>query len=167
MVREKCHYFSYDDNGQRCRLYRRCGWPYDKSQNQNEDNIDLNDEDCYGQETRSDDCSWTGTVWKTYTLVDIFPAGFRSYSLREFNEPPVCIWVPNSGDKKVEVMIETEMNDASVCIRDGSDMGVGRNADVGNVETCNDGKLEACFTAATNNQNSNKDFFFMIYCKGS
>jgi len=165
-IREKCHYFSYDDLGQKCRLYRRCGWPYDKSQNQNENQLDLTDEDCYGQETRSDDCKWTGTVWKTYTLVDIFPAGFRSYSLREFNEPPLCIHVPNSSDKKVEVMIETEMNDSRVCVTDGRDVGVFTN-DVGNVRTCDNGQLYSCFTAATTNSGNGSDFFFYISCEGS
>merc|ERR1711879_508556 len=56
-------------------------------------------------------------------------------------------------------------------IRDGSDLGMGRNSDVGNVETCNEGRLEACFTAAAKKDEQNgepqKDFFFMIYCEGS
>lgn len=145
-IRQRCNYFSFNESTRQCKLYSRCAWPL------------------------------TANGMQSHRVKNIHPAGFKSFDLREFNEPPVCIWVPGSGDKKVEVMIETEMNDASICIRDGSDMGVGRNADVGNVETCNDGKLEACFTAATVEKESEedaddeevgKDFFFMIYCKGS
>lgn len=145
-IREKCNYFSFDEDNRTCLLFSNCGWPLEKV---------------------SDVGGLATAGMKSHRIVNIHPAGFKSFDLREFSEPPVCIWVPGSGDKKVEVMIETEMNDASICIRDGSDMSVGRNMDVGNIETCNKGKLEACFTAATNNQNQNKDFFFMIYCDGS
>jgi len=171
LVREKCSYSSYDAFNKKCRLYKRCGWPYNKGNIENV-GYNLEDSNCYGEETHPDNCSWdTGRlantpVWKTYTLIDIFPAGFRSYSLREFNEPPLCIHVPNSSDKKVEVMIETEMNDSRICVTDGRDMGVFNN-DVGNVRTCDNGQLYSCFTAATTATNANNDFFFYISCEGS
>lgn len=99
-----------------------------------------------------------------YRLIDIYPAGFKYYTLREFNEPPTCIHVPNSRNKKVEVMIETASKDSRVCIMDGNDMGIGTNNDVGNVKTCDNGQLYACFTAASPDQ---EDFYFYIFCDGS
>lgn len=145
VVREKCSYFDYSimttlANGQstggECRLYSRCQYPFTDN-----------------------------TGFNVYRLHDVYPAGFKSMSLREFNEPPTCIHVPNSSDKKVEVMIETASKDSRVCIMDGNDMGIGTNSEVGNVQTCDNGQLYACFTAAT--RNSNQDFYFYIYCDGS
>lgn len=180
IVREKCSFFAYESGSKKCRLYKRCGWPYNTDENSD---VDRDDENCYGHETRQDavdaGCSWdtqnndgdyTDAVWKTYTLQDIYPAGFRAFSLREFNEPPLCIHVPNSSDKKVEVMIETDMNDSRICLTDGRDMGIFNN-DVGNVKTCDNGQLYSCFTAATTQINGatqyRNDFFFFISCEGS
>jgi len=167
VVREKCQFFSYEAATEQCMLYSTCAWPFDQSNNQISGD-GLQERDCYGDEARSDSCSWgTSRVWKTYRIVDIYPAGFQSFSLREFNQPPLCIHVPQSSDKKVEVMVETEMNDSRICIMDGRDMGVYTN-DVGNVRTCDNGKLYSCFTAATRRKDSDiKDFFFYISCEGS
>lgn len=98
---------------------------------------------------------------------DVHPAGFRSYTLFEFNEPPVCIKVPDSGDKKVEILIETTVEDAHICIHDASDIGFANN-DVGNVDTCGMGLLYSCFTAAEAEDDTGvEDFSFYVYCKES
>jgi len=98
---------------------------------------------------------------------DVYPAGFQLKTLQEFNEPPVCITVPNSGDKKVEILIETVVEDAHICIHDASDIGFANN-DVGNVDTCGMGLLYACFTAAeAETENTYEDFSFYVYCKES
>jgi len=99
---------------------------------------------------------------------DVNPAGFKSYTLAEFNEPPVCMSVPDSGDKKVEILIETTVEDAHICIHDASDIGFANN-DVGNVDTCGMGLLYACFTAAEaeDDNDSYEDFAFYVYCKES
>lgn len=98
----------------------------------------------------------------------VYPAGFKPYTLMEFNEPPVCMSVPNSGDKKVEILIETDVEDAHICIHDASDIGFANN-DVGNVDTCGMGLLYACFTAAEAEDADNNidDFSFYVYCKES
>lgn len=157
-VRSRCNYFSFDRDAGTCMLFKEpCGqW-----------NLQAKADYAYnsGQAPNIVAKTIDTTNMITQRITNIFPVGFKPFDLREFNEPPICIWVPNSGDKKVEVMIETEMNDASICIRDGSDLGIGRNSEVGNVDTCNEGRLEACFTAAT--REGRKDFFFMIYCEGS
>jgi len=140
-IREKCIYFAYrqweaDQAGSgRCTLYSRCGWPL----------------------VNADD-------YELFRLFDIYPAGFKSYNLREFSEPPTCFNVPYSKDKKVEVMIESESKDSRICIKDGADMGIGTNASVGNVATCDNGRLYACFTAATR---EDEDFYFYVYCDES
>lgn len=101
---------------------------------------------------------------------DVYPAGFRPYTLQEFNEPPVCMSVPESGDKKVEILIETVVEDAHICIHDASDIGFANN-DVGNVDTCGMGLLYACFTAAEAEDNTDEaeyeNFSFYVYCKES
>jgi len=104
----------------------------------------------------------------------VYPLGFRQYTLAEFNEPPICLHVPNSGDKKVEILIESESADASICIHDASDLGYSNN-DVGNVATCGKGQLYSCFTAAeagvvdaeTQQNIMLEDFSFYVYCQES
>lgn len=104
----------------------------------------------------------------------VYPVGFRQYTLQEFNQPPICLHVPNSGDKKVEILIESESADASICIHDASDLGYSNN-DVGNVATCGKGQLYSCFTAAeaaqvdeeTQQTTSLEDFSFYVYCQES
>jgi len=104
---------------------------------------------------------------------DVFPVGFKPFPLKEFNEPPICLHVPRSGDKKVEILIESESVDASICIHDASDLGYANN-DVGNVATCGKGQLYSCFTAAeaaevndTQATTHLEDFSFYVYCQES
>lgn len=155
--KEKCKYFDFFDGllpdpvtgnqkPTECHLYLSCNWPLRTVSN-----------------TASQIAGWTA-----YRLKDIYPVGFRYFTLREFNEPPTCIHVPNSHDKKVEVMIETNSKDSRICIMDGNDMGIGTNNAVGNVKTCDNGQLYACFTAATPTVGGvNEDFYFYIFCDGS
>jgi len=133
--REYCRFFSYDTDTGECRHSYSCNWADDSSV----------------------------TTRTTYRLVEIYPAGFKSYQLAEFNEPPVCLRVETGGaNKKVEVMIESDVKDARICIVDGSDAGVSNN-DIGNVKTCDNGQLYSCFTAA-NRDVASTDFYFYIFC---
>lgn len=93
---------------------------------------------------------------------EIYPAGFRSYLIGWHNEPTVCIKVPSSRNKKVEILVESEMSNANLCIHDAQDNTVSTN-DVGNVDNCGTGKLYACFTAAT--AEGNQDLGVYIYCE--
>lgn len=116
-----------------------------------------------------DDWYWNNDYNKKVAAGEtVYPAGFRNYTLAEFNQPPVCVTVPQSGDKKVEILIETTVEDAHVCIHDASDIGFANN-DVGNVDTCGMGLLYACFTAAEAETENNdvEDFSFYVYCKES
>lgn len=100
----------------------------------------------------------------------VYPVGFRSYVLKEFNEPPVCIHVPNSKDKKVEILIESTEPNANICVQDASDMGVETN-NVGMVSTCGRGQFYACFTAAVaedpDGDTEGTNFSFFIHCEES
>lgn len=115
--------------------------------------------------------SWYfGTDWRTKIANQgeddepIYPAGFRSEELGWYNEPAVCGYVPGSSSKKVEVMIEADQDNARLCIHDASDRSIALN-DVGSIDNCGNGKIYACFTAATvAKENAGDDFGFYIYC---
>jgi len=93
---------------------------------------------------------------------EVYPAGFRPYELKIFNEPPICMLVPNSADYKIEVLMESPLENANLCIHDAAYDGVGNNR-VGNVENCGSGKIYACFTAATASRED--DFGFYVSCE--
>jgi len=142
---QKCKFFAYnigdgEENTGICRHYYTCPnwWNTD---------VDANSD----------------RNWEWHRLIDIYPAGFKDYQLSEFNQPPACFHVEQSANKKVEVMIEADSKDARICIRDGRDPGVNLN-NVGNVSTCDNGQLYACFTAA---EAQNSDFYFYVYCDES
>jgi len=95
----------------------------------------------------------------------VFPAGFRPYTLSHYSEPPICMLVPESGDKKVEILLESPLGNANLCIHDASYDKVGQN-NVGNIENCGTGKIYACFTAATvaTDGQDPEDFGFYVSC---
>jgi len=92
----------------------------------------------------------------------IHPVGFRLYTLPIYQEPPICMIVEDSRNKKVEILIESEVENANLCVTDASYDGVATN-DVGSVKICGSGKVYACFTAATTE--SNDDFGFYVSCE--
>lgn len=91
---------------------------------------------------------------------EVYPAGFRYYVLGHYNEPPVCMLVPGSADTKVEILIESPLENANLCIYDASYNQVSTN-NVGNIQNCGSGKVYACFTAATVGSG---DFGFLVKC---
>jgi len=102
----------------------------------------------------------------------IYPMGFKNFELGQYNDPPVCMSVPGSKDKKVEIMVESPMENANLCITDASYNGISNNQ-VGSVDNCGTGKIYACFTAALaenvvadgTGSNSQEDFGFYISCQ--
>lgn len=100
----------------------------------------------------------------------VYPAGFRQYTLARYSEPPICMMVGDpedfsdkftSRDKKVEILMESPMENVNLCINDASYTGVGNN-NVGSVSNCGTGKLYACFTAASS---EGENFGFYVDCK--
>jgi len=114
-----------------------------------------------------EDFQKNGTIPGGYS--GLHPAGFREYTLPWYNEPPICLLVPGSHDKKIEVLIESDVENANLCVHDAKDLGVSLN-DVGDVNTCGQGQVYACFTAATQGANDNgrgkEDFGFYVSCNG-
>jgi len=104
-----------------------------------------------------------GTVPAGYP--GMYPAGFHSFTLKRWSEPPICILVDGSRDKKVEILMESPMENVNLCINDASYNGVGNN-DIGSVQNCGTGKIYACFTAATaTEENEDENFGFYVDCK--
>jgi len=108
----------------------------------------------------------------------VFPAGFRQFTLTRYSEPPICIKVGDdsntndpytSADKKVEILLESPMENVNLCIHDAKYTGTGNN-DVGSVSNCGTGKLYACFTAATYSEDNSgnavfENFGFYVDCE--
>lgn len=98
---------------------------------------------------------------------DVYPAGFQTFTLGRYNDPPVCLFVPGSKDKKVEILIESPMENANLCITDAGYNGISNN-EVGSVAVCGTGKIYACFTAAIAEPEEGEDadnFGFIVSCK--
>lgn len=99
----------------------------------------------------------------------VYPAGFRNYTLGIYNDPPVCMAVPRSQDKKIEIMVESPMENVNLCVIDASYNGISNNQ-VGSVQNCGTGKIYACFTAAMADNtdpeyNEQERFGFYISCQ--
>jgi len=102
---------------------------------------------------------------------DVYPAGFQAFNLGWYNQPPICMLVPGSHDKKVEILVESDTKNTNLCIHDASDTTVDLN-NAGSVSNCGMGKLYACFTAATSDENTlgdgnvGENFGFYVFCNG-
>jgi len=94
----------------------------------------------------------------------IHPAGFSLYTLAQYQEPPICMFIPGSRNKKVEILMESDLDNANLCITDASYKGVATN-DVGNVKVCGSGKIYACFTAASGTEDTDENFGFYVSCE--
>lgn len=91
----------------------------------------------------------------------VYPAGFKPFVLTRYSEPPICIHVDGTHDKKVEILMESPMDNVNLCIHDASYTGAGNN-NVGSVQNCGTGKIYACFTAATAD---GENFGFYVDCQ--
>jgi len=92
----------------------------------------------------------------------VYPAGFQPFILARYSEPPICIMAQGSRNKKVEILMESPMDNVNLCITDASYSGTGTN-DVGSVQNCGTGKIYACFTGAT--ADSSENFGFYVDCQ--
>jgi len=102
------------------------------------------------------------TPVNAYIPTVVNPAGFKLFNLAHYNEPPVCLLVPGSRDKKVEIMLESDLGNANLCIHDAKGgQSIGTN-NVGSVANCGSGKIYACFTSATV---EGQNFGFYVSCE--
>lgn len=95
-------------------------------------------------------------TWKTKFLAqsqddtnaydnEYYPAGFVHAKLREFNDPPVCVFVPSAGGRVIEIRVEPEESGNTVCFNDLHDDTEERN-NPGQITTCDDTRLRTCFS---------------------
>jgi len=90
---------------------------------------------------------------------DVFPAGFIPATLKEFSDPPVCVYVPNSQGRMIEIKAEPEESGNRLCVSDLQDDVLGRN-EAGQGTPCDETRLRTCFPDASDE----KDFTFYVFC---
>lgn len=108
-----------------------------------------------------------------------YPAGYVNAILRDQNNPPVCVYVRNSGGHVLEVKVEPEAAGSTVCIGDSLDdladktnPGFTTTCDTAQLTTCiQDGTLETTFeyksgpNAGAQTITAARGFTFQISCE--
>jgi len=108
----------------------------------------------------------TGTGYPPYAYANnVYPGGFARGTLREFNDPPVCVYAPNVAGRVIEVRVEPEESGSQVCVDDLHEDSLERNTP-GVTQACDDVKLQTCFSDA-NTDDSIDGFAFVISCSES
>lgn len=75
-------------------------------------------------------------------------ASYLNYNYGEFgagNDPPFCLRVENTLNRKVQIIIETESDDMRVCVRNNNQQT--SQDDPSAVQQCGSGQFKACFLA--------------------
>jgi len=111
------------------------------------------------QKTTLDD-SWRSNFedqdlvdWDSYDN-NVYPGGYAHARLRQGNDPPVCVYVPESANKVVEIRVEPDEEGNRLCVSDLHDDSKDRN-DPGQITTCDDSSLKTCFIDAEDTQSNN------------
>lgn len=98
---------------------------------------------------------------------NVFPAGFQKGTLREFNDPNVCVYVPWAAGKVIEIKVESEEYGDRLCIGDVHDETTDRN-DPGQNDACGNTMVKTCFGDANldgvNGEGTEYGFPFYIFC---
>jgi len=96
---------------------------------------------------------------------EVYPAGFAQGTLREFNDPPVCVYAPNVGGRVLEIRVEPEEAGSQLCVDDLlADTAEKNNPGV--TQACDDVRLQTCFPDA-NSDGDSGGFAFVISCSES
>lgn len=78
----------------------------------------------------------------------VYPAGYQHATLREFNDPPVCVYVPNVAGRIIEIKVEPDGAESSqVCVDDLHADSLEKN-EPGVTQACDGGSLTTCFPDA-------------------
>jgi len=95
----------------------------------------------------------------------VFPAGYQKATLREFNDPNVCIYVPNAAGKVIELKVESEEAGDRLCIGDLHDESTDRN-NPGQNDACSDTTVSTCFGDANvdSTETDKIGYPFYIFC---
>lgn len=98
---------------------------------------------------------------------NVYPGGFARATLREFNDPPVCVYAPNVAGRVIEIKVEPEESGSQVCVDDLHEDSLEKNAP-GVTQACDDSRLQTCFSDANSEASSTLDgFAFLISCAES
>jgi len=93
----------------------------------------------------------------------IFPGGFIKGTLREFNDPNVCIYIPRAAGRIIEIKVESEEAGDRLCIGDLHDESTDRN-NPGQNDACSDSNVETCFGDADVSGDKDIGRAFYIFC---
>jgi len=97
---------------------------------------------------------------------EVYPAGFSHATLREFNDPPVCVYAPNVGGRVLEIRVEPEEAGSQLCVDDLlADTAEKNNPGV--TQACDDVRLQTCFPDANSDGADAGGFSFVISCSES
>jgi len=99
----------------------------------------------------------------------VYPAGYMRATLREFNDPPVCVYVPQVAGRVIEVRVEPEEDGSQICVDDLHEDSLERN-EPGVTQACDMSRLSTCFPDAETDADEGrqaKGFSFMISCAES
>jgi len=97
---------------------------------------------------------------------EVYPAGFSHATLREFNDPPVCVYAPNVGGRVLEIRVEPEEAGSQLCVDDLlADTAEKNNPGV--TQACDDVRLQTCFPDANSDGEDAGGFAFLISCSES
>lgn len=91
--------------------------------------------------------------WNSYDN-QVYPGGYAHARLRQGNDPPVCVYVPESANKVVEIRVAPDETGNRLCVSDLHDDSKDRN-DPGQITTCDDSSLKTCFIDAEDTQDNN------------
>jgi len=95
----------------------------------------------------------------------VYPAGFAQGTLREFNDPPICVYAPNVAGRVLEIRVEPEEAGSQLCVDDLlADTAEKNNPGV--TQACDDVRLQSCFPDADSDEDA-KGFAFLISCSES
>jgi len=96
----------------------------------------------------------------------VYPAGFAQGTLREFNDPPICVYAPNVGGRVLEIRVEPEEAGSQLCVDDLlADTAEKNNPGV--TQACDDVRLQTCFPDANSDGDDAGGFAFVISCSES
>jgi hypothetical protein len=97
---------------------------------------------------------------------EVYPAGFAHATLREFNDPPVCVYAPNVGGRVLEIRVEPDEAGSQLCVDDLlADTAEKNNPGV--TQACDDVRLQTCFPDANSDAVDAGGFSFVISCSES
>jgi len=93
----------------------------------------------------------------------VYPGGYSHARLRQGNDPPVCVYIPNAGGKVIEIKVEPDEQGNRLCISDLHDDQKDRN-DPGQITSCDESMVKTCFPDGADTTSGSSGVAFYIEC---